>query len=354
VTEKPSAADFMSALWRRLKPDRSDNHPTPTPQPGPGKHVADKPQTADEVIRTMRSSRAAYLSAAKGESDVWGKLFSDQEFLATRSDDQAAAAELGLNDGKPSLAAMLARQGIEPRSGLSLGCGSGRAERAFLKQGICERFTGIDVAEDAVVEARRHATADGLPLDYECQDLNTIDLGGRKFDLIVCQTILHHVLELEHLLDAVEQALTANGLFFVHDYVGETQFQFTDARLRWYNLALKALPQALRNNLLTKRILDEVRRPVPGKLVSPFEAIRSGDIRELLMSRFDVVELHECTTILDRVIPVGTRRGFLADENTRAMFAMLMLLDRALLEGNVLPPLEGRYLLRRKSGQHPR
>ena len=68
----------------------------------------------------------------------------------------------------------------------------------------------------------------------------------------------------------------------------------------------------------------------------------------MLLERFEVVERHERTTILDRVVPMGTRRGYLHDENTRAIFDLLMLLDQALLEGNVLPPVEGRYLLRRK------
>ena len=310
--------------------------------------MSDKPQTAQDIIASLRTSASAYRTAAEKESAVWGKLFSDPEFLDARSDDQAAAAELGLNRGRPGLPPMLARYGIKPRTGLSLGCGSGRAERKFLQQGICERFTGIDVASEAIAEAQRHASDEGLPLAYECQDLNSIDLKGRTFDLVVCQTILHHVLELEHLLDSVERALTDDGVFFVHDYIGETQFQFTEARLHWYNAALQALPAELRNNVLTKRTLDEIRRPAPGKLASPFEAIRSGEIRELLLSRFEVVEQYECTTILDRVIPVGTRRAFLRNEETRSIFALMMLLDRSLLEGRVLPPLEGRYLLRRK------
>jgi 2-polyprenyl-3-methyl-5-hydroxy-6-metoxy-1,4-benzoquinol methylase len=300
----------------------------------------------------LRSSRAAYMEAAQGESEVWGKLFSDAEFLELRADDQAAAEELGINVGKPGLLRWLAEHRLKPARGLSLGCGSGRAERTLVKQRTCTSFTGVDVAPEAIAEARRQAALESLPLDYECQDLNALDLGGRTFDLVVCQTILHHVLELEHLLDAVDGALSPDGVFFVHDYIGESQFQFLDERLRWYNLALTQLPPALRENVLTKRAQNEVRRPAPGKLASPFEAIRSGDIRKLLLDRFDVVASHECTTILDRVIPVGTRRGFLRNEETRSLFATLMLLDRALLESGTLPPLEGRYLLRRKRGGH--
>ena len=97
----------------------------------------DKPRTAEQIIANLRASNAAYAEAAREEGAVWGKMFSDQDFLAIRQDEQAAAAELGLNrDKPPGLPRMLAKAGLKPRRGLSLGCGSGYAERLFLKQGV--------------------------------------------------------------------------------------------------------------------------------------------------------------------------------------------------------------------------
>lgn len=313
--------------------------------------MTNPPRSADEIIRDLRESPDAYREAARKEGSVWGTMFSNPDFLAVREDDQAAANELGLNRKIVGLPAMLASAGLKPRSGLSLGCGSGRAERFFLKGRLCERFMGVDVAPEAIAEAQAHADREGLPLRYVCQDLNALDLGDERFDLIVCQTILHHVLQLEHLLDTIERALSPDGAFYVHDYIGETQFQFSDERLHWYNEVLKVLPESLRTSRVNGKVVSKVTRPEPGALVSPFEAIRSGEIRGMLLERFDVVECHERTTILDRVVPMGTRRGYLRDENTRAIFDLLMLLDQALLEGNLLAPVEGRYLLRRKQAR---
>jgi 2-polyprenyl-3-methyl-5-hydroxy-6-metoxy-1,4-benzoquinol methylase len=313
--------------------------------------MKDKPRTAEDIIANLHASDAAYQDAARREGDVWGTKFSASDFLAIRSDDQAAAVELRLNRNKPpGLQYLLWKARLKPISGLSLGCGSGRAERNFLQLRVCERFTGVDVAQEAIDEARAHAASEGLPIRYLCQDLNAIDLGGETFDLIVCQTILHHVLKLEHLLDAVERALSPGGVFYVHDYIGETQFQFSDERLHWYNQVMRVLPEPLRRSRLRKTVPTQIDRPAPGSLVSPFEAIRSGEIRGMLMERFDVLDAYESTSILDRVVPMGTRRAFLADDNTRAVFELLMLLDEALLEGGLLPPVEGRYLLRRKQG----
>jgi SAM-dependent methyltransferase len=311
--------------------------------------MPDTPTAAEQIIQTLRSSSAAYREAAAKEGLVWGTLFSDPDFLDIRKDEQAAAAELRMHRNTLGLPGMLALAGLRPRSGLSLGCGSGRAEREFLQRGICEEFTGLDVAEAAIAEARAMAASQGLPIRYLCQDINAIDLGEQRFDLVVCQTILHHVLELEHVLDEVERVLAPDGVFYVHDYIGETQFQFSDERLHWYNEVLRLLPESLKTSRLRQHPTPEVVRPVPGKLVSPFEAIRSGEISQLLKQRFEVIECLEHRTILDRVVPVGTRRAFLADENTRAIFELVMLLDKALLDGGILPPLEGRYLLRRKN-----
>jgi SAM-dependent methyltransferase len=312
--------------------------------------MANSDDSARDIIGELRSSAEKYREAARREGEVWGNMFSDPAFIEIRQDEQAAAAELGVNRDRPlGLKAALERHGLQPRVGLSLGCGSGRAERAFLKQGICERFIGVDVAEAAVAEAREQARIEGLPLEYLCQDLNRIDLGDLRVDLVVCQTILHHVLELEHVFDAIEGALAPGGVFYVHDYIGETQFQFSDERLRWFNAVMRALPEDLRASRLRKVVPSEVKRPEPGKLVSPFEAIRSGEIRALLFDRFEVVESQERTTILDRIVPTGSRRAYLRNEHTRAIFELLFLLDKALLESGTLPPVEGRYLLRRKS-----
>lgn len=305
--------------------------------------------TAEDIISLLRTDPDAYREASRKEGEVWGKLFSNPDFLAARTADQEAARELGINKGKMGLHGMLRKHSLHPTRGLSLGCGSGRAERWYLQQGVCQSFTGIDVSEDALAQARADAADAGLDIEYACQDLNEIRLEADPgYDLVVCQTILHHVLNLEHLMDEVANALRPDGVFFVYDFIGETQFQFSDERLHWYNEVLQVLPTQMRTNLLNGHQVDQVRRPVPGKLASPFEAIRSGEISGLLKARFEVVEQQETTTILDRVIPSGTRSAYLTDENTRALFQLVLLLDRALLEGGLLAPLQGSYLLRKK------
>ena len=80
---------------------------------------------------------------------------------------------------------------------------SGRAERGYLKNGICKSFHGIDIAPDAVAEAARLAKEEGLDCTYETQDLNFLVLPENAFDLVVAQTSLHHCLHLEHVIEQI-------------------------------------------------------------------------------------------------------------------------------------------------------
>jgi len=239
--------------------------------------------------------------------------------------------------------------GITPRTGLSLGCGSGRAERNFLKQRICESFHGIDIAADAIATAVEAAAKEGFNCTYEVQDLNDLKLPAQSYDLIVAQTSLHHVLRLEHTLDEVARALTPGGHFWVHDYIGESQFQFTDQRLQIMNDLLAILPEKLTYNHFNKTQTKRVNRREPGSLVSPFESIRSGEIRELLLERFDVIEAREEGSFLHRIAGMGMKQNFVTNDDTKAIFDLLLYFDNLLIEKKILTPTLGQYLLKAKS-----
>src|SRR5205085_9891820 len=100
------------------------------------------------------------------------------------------------------------------RSGLSLACGSGRTEREFLRLGICQRFHGIDISPEVIVEARENGR--GLELTYEAADLNRVVLVPAAYDLVITQNCLHDVIELEHLAEQIWRSLKPGGYLWVH------------------------------------------------------------------------------------------------------------------------------------------
>jgi SAM-dependent methyltransferase len=306
------------------------------------------PAGAQRYADGLRRNRKSYTKASEQEGKVWGRVFSDPARAERVTTDQQAAAKLKLNTQMLNLPVLLKRHGFTPRRVLSIACGQGRAERGLYAQGIRCEFHGVDVAADAVEEARRLAALEQLPFTYEVADLNVAKLERNAFDLVLAQNCLHHVLELEHLAAEIHASLRPGGLLWIHDYIGETQFQHGELRLRIVNELLQLLPEELRFHTVNQRLLTRVQRRPPGQLVSPFEAIRSAEIVPIFKRSFEVVEQHEFNSLLHLVCPPGTRGAYAADDKYQVVFRVLQYFDELLLREGWLEPTGGQYLLRKK------
>jgi len=303
-------------------------------------------KTADQIVHALRSSAEAYEEAARNEGEVWGRVFADAGAKAVWEEDRVAALQLRPGRGL-SLARVFRERNLTFRSGLSLACGSGRAEREFLRLGICERFHGIDISVEAIAEAR--ASGRGLNLTYKTADLNQVVLEPGAYDLVITQNCLHHVLELEHLAEQIWRSLRSAGHLWIHDYIGESQFQFSDRRLDIANRILAILPERYRRDRLRDRVLSKITRPQAGALASPFEAIRSAEIMSVFTRYFDIEYRHEEGAFMGRICPRGMRANYTETQDGPALFELLMLTESLLVEHGVLSPHTGQYLMRRKS-----
>ncbi len=174
--------------------------------------------------------------------------------------------------------------------GLNLGCGSGRLEEHALSIGLLRRFHSIDISEGAVEEARGRLGEERVR--FEVGDANEMELPEGAYDVAFAAGSLHHFTELEHVLDQVGRSLRPGGYFVFDEYVGPSNFQWSDRRLDVINRLLAEIPPGYRRDLRSifrrkRRVyrppLDESRRD------SPFEAVRSEDILPLVRERFEVV-----------------------------------------------------------------
>lgn len=303
---------------------------------------------SDQIIRELMDDKELYKVMAKKEGEVWGKVFTDDERRVAIESDQVAAKKLGINRHKFGLVQALQKHDLHPKDGLSLACGSGRAERALIQSGVCNSFHAIDISDSALDEARQIANSQQLNITYEKSDLNMLKLDPASYDLVVTQNCLHHVLRLEDLAKQIHLSLRPNGLLWIHDYIGETQFQYDDNRLEIVNEILSILPEKYHYNLVNKRTIDKIKRRKPGTLISPFEAIRSAEIMPVFLEYFDVIEKHESASILGLVCPVGTRRNYANNEENKLVFELLFMLDRLLIDNNICSPHEGIYILKAK------
>lgn len=171
-------------------------------------------------------------------------------------------------------------------------------------------------------------------------------LPEKTFDLVVAQTCLHHILFLEHVAEQVWYSLESDGYLWIHDFIGETRGQYDPKRLAIMNQILAVLPEKFRKNKITDRLITKIKRPEPGHLASPFESIRSSEIIPVFQRWFTVDWKLEFDAFLRLVVPQGTRAAYLENEDTRALFEILMLLDHLCIEEEIVQPSGGQYLMR--------
>jgi hypothetical protein len=140
--------------------------------------------------------------------------------------------------------------------------------------------------------------------------------------------------------------LKSDGYLWIHDFIGETQGQYDPKRLSIINQILAILPEKFRRNKINGQLISEVKRPEPGHLASPFESIRSAEIIPVFQRWFTVEENTEFDAFLRLVVRHGTRAAYLENEDTKALFEVLMLLDHLCIEEKIVSPTGGQYLMR--------
>jgi SAM-dependent methyltransferase len=74
---------------------------------------------------------------------------------------------------------------------LDVGCGVGRWSLELARRG--HQVLGLDLSPSMIGQARLRAGTAGARCCFELGDVTTLDL-GRRFDLIVCVTVLQHIL----------------------------------------------------------------------------------------------------------------------------------------------------------------
>src|SRR2546426_3665495 len=177
---------------------------------------------------------------------------------------------------------------------LTLGSGVGELERGLCQYGFARFHEGLDLSDEAVRIASQKAESEGFRhIRYRTADLNTVTLDRSSYDAIFGVSSVHHIHNLEHLFQQVQQALKPGGYFFLDEFIGPSRFQWTDAQLRTMNDALRRLPKELRRRISDrKKFKDRVVREIVGEVTAsdPSEAVRSSEILPLLAQYFELGE----------------------------------------------------------------
>lgn len=178
------------------------------------------------------------------------------------------------------------------RRGLMLGAVSLPFERYILESNPALHLTIVDGSAGPLAR-RREALGALFPgrLSTLTADLNFIEIEPERYDLILSSGTLHHVTNLEYLAYQLNRGLTADGSFFLEDYVGEPRFAFSDEKKRIYEAVYGrdlARQGGRQRGLVWKDDAD----------LSPFCGVRSNHTLRVLSLWLDAVEVHTAAALV--------------------------------------------------------
>jgi SAM-dependent methyltransferase len=178
--------------------------------------------------------------------------------------------------------------------GLSLGCADGALERHAITLNICSKFDAYDISGESIKIAKKEAKKAGLDtyINYQVADVNKIVLSKNTYDIAFGSMAVHHFLNLEHIFDELRKSLKPNGLFILNEFVGPSQFQWTEKQINIANELLEILPKKYKVDLTSGDLKERIYRPSIEFMndYDPSEAIRSSDIVPLIAKYFDIEE----------------------------------------------------------------
>jgi SAM-dependent methyltransferase len=181
---------------------------------------------AREILKQAMADRSVYDAMAASENEVWGTILPALEDSQAKLDDIAATEKLNANRHQSYLIGVAREKNLRFTNGLTLGCGAETLERALVHEVIVAPFMGSTSRIRPSLQRDRLPRKQSLPLTYEVADLNFVELPEKTFDLVAAQTSLHHILFLERVAEQVWRSLKNDGHLWIHDFVGEMQWQY--------------------------------------------------------------------------------------------------------------------------------
>ncbi len=229
--------------------------------------------------------------------------------------------------------------GAPAERSMELGCGSASRSIRLFERGWSRSIAGIDVSKDRVEVAEQSRRAHQAPGGFRVGDANALTLEPGSYDLIFSCHSFHHFAALEHVMAQVATALTPRGLFVLEEFVGPTQFQWTDRQIALVRALLALLPERLRH-FRWGAVKAFEGRPTPAQVVavSPFESIRSADIAPLFERQFQTVAIRRLGGTLQHLLYNGIIHNFGVDDpEARGHLRTIYEVEDALVDGGLLP-----------------
>jgi SAM-dependent methyltransferase len=298
---------------------------------------------ADAERGAVRASDSEYASLLAREAAKWAVETLDIEAVESLV---PARFQRALNEsltGRPEAYWLddLIERGPYPNAA-ALGSTAGYLEERWQGRHASESLDIYELSTGVIEKTRNRLSRQGL-LDgvrFIESDLNRATLPSDAYDVVWSASAVHHLVELEHVCREVTRALKPGGLFVFYEYVGENRVQFSAERIRAATeVAADVAPELWREERSIKRpSLDAI---------SPFEAIRAEEIRDVVSAHFDVVHWGEAGVLM---VPIFYAVDLHAlDARRPDILDRLLEADRRELQSGRFKPCLAYGVMRRKA-----
>ena len=290
-------------------------------KPGPTTATVDEATFWDKFDADL-GRRVGWGSAGGGYFGVWAL----QEMIQNNNVQMSSLIE-----------EMITVPTTEPLHALVLGCGDMAGEHAvFLDPALpFSEIDAYDISPESVKRARELTEPKGLPVKYHVADLNQVELPANRYALVIVFQSYHHFERVDYIAQQVNHALLPDGIFYVNDYIGPRQLQWSDDQLHYARQLLKLLPTHYRRRL-NGEISDYINR-VPPENFSPDEAICSDQILPAINKHFNVVYQYNWAGLLYPLLE-GIAFNFTTSDEDIALLKLLFDLDYALCQSGKIDP----------------
>jgi 2-polyprenyl-3-methyl-5-hydroxy-6-metoxy-1,4-benzoquinol methylase len=176
---------------------------------------------------------------------------------------------------------------IRPARMLSIGCGDGSHELIIARNRYVSHIDAFDASATGIEIARKKASSEAIPINFYVDTFEAFVSAPvrQTYDIVMFAGSLHHVSDLEGMLDKTRRVLDRNGVLLFNEYVGPAHLRYTDKQIAIVNRLLDALPAGFKCSATAQWVNPSIDTLLEQ---DPSEAVRSPLVLPLLESYFDV------------------------------------------------------------------
>jgi ubiquinone/menaquinone biosynthesis C-methylase UbiE len=200
------------------------------------RRVVDKAGTSEQQWRDPGVEDIAARSSDPSATPTGDHARRDIEFHVGRAStyDDEVTSEFEIYDGValvPFLDRFVGKGSTF--TALDLGCGTGAVtlhlvRRAFSVDAVDHSPDMIAVARERVLEEKA-----GDPVSFHVCDAAHLPFGDGRFDLVTCQRVLHHIVDMGPVFAEVDRVLKPGGSFYLSDAVADSTPAASALRSLW-------------------------------------------------------------------------------------------------------------------------